>query len=81
MGRHIKATDIPVSVITAATQGNFEALSDVLNHYRYYIRKLSTRTLKDEYGNEYRFVDEEMVSRLQTKLILSIISNFKILPA
>ena len=81
MGRHINATDIPVNVITAATQGCPEAISYVLNHYKNYIRKLSTRILKDEYGNEYLFVDEEMVSRLQSKLILGIISNFKILPA
>ena len=58
-----------------------EAISYVLNHYRNYIRKLATRTLKDEYGNEYLFVDEDMASRLQSKLVFSIISDFSILPA
>ena len=81
MGRHVNATDIPVTVIAAATQGKPEAISYVLNHYRNYIRKLATRTLKDEYGNEYLFVDEDMSSRLQSKLVFSIISDFSILPA
>ncbi len=81
MGRHIKATDIPVPIILAAMKGETEAISYILHHYRNYIRKLSTRTLKDEYGNEYCFVDEDMVNRLQSKLIFSIISDFNILPA
>ena len=43
MGRHVNATDIPVTVIAAATQGKPEAISYVLNHYRNYIRKLAIR--------------------------------------
>lgn len=81
MGRHVKATDIPVPVIMAAIRGEPEAISYVLHHYQNYIRKLSMRTLKDEYGNEYLYVDSDMESRLQSKLIFSIVSDFKILPA
>ena len=81
MGRHVNTADIPVDIITAAIQGKPDAISYVLNHYKKYIRKLAAQTLKDEYGNEYLFVDEDMVNRLQSKLIFSIISDFSILPA
>ena len=81
MGRHVKAKEIPVPVIMAAIKGESEAIAYVLRHYRNYIRKLSTRTLRDEYGNEYLYVDSDMENRLKSKLIFSIISDFKILPA
>ena len=80
MGRHIKASDIPVTVITAAINAEPSAIAYILQHYRNYIRKLATRILKDEYGNEYLYVDTDMENRLQSKLIFSIISDFKILP-
>ena len=34
-----------------------------------YIAKLCTRTLKDDAGNTYSYVDEEMRNRLQVRLI------------
>lgn len=80
MGRNVKASDIPVNVITAAMQAEPYAIAYVLQHYRNYIRKLATRVLKDEYDNEYLYVDTDMENRLQSKLVFSIISNFKILP-
>ncbi len=48
MGRHIKASDIPVTVITAAMNAEPSAIAYILQHYRNYIRKLATRILKDE---------------------------------
>ena len=38
-------------------------------HYEGYIAKLCTRTLKDDAGNTYSYVDEEMRNRLQVRLI------------
>ena len=58
---------IPVPVILAAVSGE-------------YIRALATRPVKDEYGNEYLYVDEDMRLRLETKLIHSIVTSFKVLP-
>lgn len=81
MVRHVKAKDIPVPVIMAAIKGEPKAIAYVLHNYRNYIRKLSTRMLRDEYGNEYLYVDSDMENRLQSKLIFSIVSDFKILPA
>jgi hypothetical protein len=72
---------LPLPVILAAMEGDGEALAAVVNHYKGYIRYLAMRPLKDEYGNEYLCVDEDMRLRLEAKLIHSIVTGFKILPA
>ena len=40
-----------------------------MKHYEGYIATLCTRTLKDDAGNTYSYVDEEMKNRLQVRLI------------
>ena len=75
---HVKP--IPVPVILAAVNGDEIALAAVVAHYQKYIRALATRPVKDEYGNEYLYVDEDMRLRLETKLIHSIVTSFKVLP-
>ena len=55
---------IPVTVILAAVSGDENALAAVVAHYQKYIRALATRPVKDEYGNEYLYVDEDMRLRL-----------------
>lgn len=72
---------IPVPVILAAVNGDEEALAAVVAYYQNYIRALATRPLKDEYGNTYQYVDEDMRLRLETKLIHSIVTGFKVLSA
>ena len=72
--------NLPLSVIIASTSGDGQALGAVLAHYQRYIRSLATRTLTDEYGNEYYYVDEEMRLRLEARLIYCIVTDFKILP-
>lgn len=71
-------TEIPRQVIDGAVGGNAEDLAFILGYFSGYIKKLSTRTLKDEYGNEYLYVDEDMRLRLESKLMKSIVSNFEI---
>ena len=71
---------IPVPVILAAVNGDEDALAAVVAHYQKYIRALATRPLKDEYGNTYLYVDEDMRLRLETKLIHSIVTGFKVQP-
>jgi hypothetical protein len=65
----------------AAASGDSEALAAVVGHYEGYIRALATRPLRDDYGNEYLYVDEDMRLRLESKLIYSIITGFRVLPA
>lgn len=64
-------------VIYAASQGDAEAISKVLEHYEGYIITLSTRTLYDENGHPHICIDEGIRRRLQTKLIAAVL-NFKI---
>ena len=70
---------IPVPVILAAVSGDTDAIAAVLAHYQNYIRALATRPIKDEYGNEYLCVDEEMRLRLETKLICGIVTGFNVI--
>ena len=65
-------SDIPFSIIE-------KAIDYILAHYRNYIIRLSTRVARDENNNEYMYVDDDMRSRLESKLIYSIIKKFKIL--
>lgn len=76
-----KMKDLPFDIVIKAKAGDENALNAVIHHYAQYIRSLATRVLKDEYGNEYLYVDEDMRMRLETKLICSIVRDFKILPA
>lgn len=60
---------LPFNVISAASNGDTDAICAILKHYEGYIAKLSTRTLRDEDGNTYLYVDEEMRNRLKIRLI------------
>ena len=60
---------LPFPVISAAANGDTNAMCAILKHYGGYIAKLCTRTLKDDAGNTYYYVDEEMRNRLQVRLI------------
>lgn len=72
-------SDIPFSIIERAINEDIEAIDYILAHYRNYIIRLSTRVVHDENDNEYMYVDDDMRSRLENKLIYSIIKKFKIL--
>lgn len=72
-------SDIPFSIIEKAINEDIEAIDYILAHYRNYIIRLSTRVALDENNNEYMYVDDDMRSRLESKLIYSIIKKFKIL--
>ena len=69
-------SDIPFSIIEKAINEDIEAIDYILAHYRNYIIRLSTRVARDENNNEYMY---DMRSRLESKLIYSIIKKFKIL--
>ena len=72
-------SDIPFSIIEKAINEDIEAIDYILANYRNYILRLSTRVARDENNNEYMYVDDDMRSRLESKLIYSIIKKFKIL--
>jgi len=77
MGRALK--EIPTKIIFKAMDGDAEAMNYIKAQFKGYIIALSTRVLHDDAGNEYLYVDDDMCSRLETKLICSIIKDFKVL--
>ena len=60
---------LPYPVILAA-----EAMSIVMQHYQSYIAHLSIRKIRDERGNTYYGVDEDLRERLQSKLMRAVLS-------
>ena len=70
---------ISMPIIYEAMNGDELAISALIAHYRGYIRYLSRRPCRDALGFEHLYVDEDMQSRLESKLIYAVITNFKIL--
>lgn len=68
---------LPYTVIIAATKGDPEAMQIVVQHYEGYIASLSMRKLRDERGNIYYGIDEDIRDRLRSKLMRSVLS-FKV---
>ena len=68
---------LPYPVIIAATKGDPEAMAIVVKHYESYIASLSMRKLRDERGNTYWGIDDDIRDRLQSRLMRAILS-FKI---
>ncbi|WP_017472876.1 helix-turn-helix domain-containing protein [Amphibacillus jilinensis] len=68
---------LPYSIILAANKGEAEAMKVVIAHYESYMASLSMRKLRDEQGNIYWGMDEDVRDRLQSKLMQSVLA-FKI---
>lgn len=67
---------LPYPVILAATKGDPDAMKIVLQHYRSYIAHLSMQKIRDDSGNIYWGIDEDLRERLQAKLMRAVL-NFK----
>ncbi len=72
---HIKPLDF--AVIEKAAGGDMESISQVIEHYEPYLRELATKNLFDEFGKEYRYMDETLRCQLENNLIKSVL-KFKI---
>ena len=66
---------LPYPVILAATKGDPDAMKIVMQHYASYIAHLSTRKVRDEYGNTYYGIDEDMRERLRAKLMRVVLGH------
>ena len=62
---------LPYPVIIAATK------NIVVQHYESYIASLSMRKLRDERGNIYWGIDEDIRDRLRSRLMRAVLS-FKV---
>ncbi len=65
---------LPYPVIIAATKGDPEAMKIVVHHYESYIASLSMRKLRDECGNIYWGIDEDIRDRLRSRLMRAVLS-------
>ena len=68
---------LPYPVIIVATKGDPEAMNIVIQHYDSEIAYLSMRTLRNERGNTYYGIDEDIRDRLRSHLIRAVLS-FKV---
>ena len=68
----------PFNALKAASQGNSEAMMEILNHYGDYINRLSIRKYYDGNGQIAYFVDDTLRKRLEIALTLAI-SKFNIM--
>ena len=68
-----KRSLLPPAVILAAVSGEEPAIGQVLAYYERYITRLASKELYDRYGNLYFFVDDELKTELQNKLIAGIL--------
>ena len=64
---------LPYPVIIAATKGEPQAMNIVVQHYAGYIAYLSMRKLRDERGNTYYGIDEDIRDRLRSKLMQAVL--------
>ncbi len=64
---------VPFPLIVKATDGNAEAINQIIRHYRGYMTKRSLRLMKEEYGNQSMVVDEVLRGRMETRLITKIL--------
>ena len=65
---------LPYPIIIAATKGDPEAMAIVVKHYESYIASLSMRKLRDERGNTYWGIDEDIRDRLRSRLMRAVLS-------
>lgn len=61
-------------VIIAATKGDPQAMSIIVQHYESYISSLSMRKFRDESGNTYYGIDDDVRDRLRSKLMQAVLA-------
>ena len=54
---------VPFPLIVKATDGDVEAINQIVKHYRGYTSKRSLRRMTDEYGNSHMVIDETLRGR------------------
>ena len=69
-----KQNILPFPIVVLAVQGDVIAMNQILKHFEHYLNRLSQKTLFDELGNPYVYVEPEIKRALETKLIVAILS-------
>ena len=71
--RNYKGCELLLAVSNAAQAGDADAVEQVLRYYEGYINKLCTRMVYNESDCPHACLDEYMKSRLENKLIRTIL--------
>ena len=71
-GTVMKENELTYELICAAVKGDREALDQILIYYDDYINTLATVKAEDAQGNEYQYVDGDLKTRIQMKLVDAI---------
>ena len=67
---------VPFAIIQAAKNDDAEAVEFIFRHFEGYIAKKSLSTYKDEYGNAYSCVDDDLRCAAEFSLF-SAIAGFR----
>ena len=70
--KYYERNDLTYELICAAVNGEKTALEEILRFYDDYINALATVKGEDAQGKTYRYIDEDLKSRIQLKLIKAI---------
>lgn len=70
---------IPYEIIQAAVNSDEKALKYILDVFYPYIEKLATKSYFDELGYCRRETDYELISYIQSNLIMEIVHRFRLL--
>lgn len=70
---------VSYETIVKALQQDDSAIVEILLHYRNFLQELAGREVAEANGQRYHAVDNEMMLRLEVKLITSL-SKFRFLP-
>lgn len=68
----VKKNELTYELICAAVNGEKTALNRVLIYYDEYINALATIVNEDEQGEKHYYVDEDLKTRIQMKLVKAI---------
>ena len=62
----MKETDlVPYETIVAAANGDADAMQAIIRHYAPYIKHFSQRHYRDDYGNAFTMIDDEVRQQIE----------------
>lgn len=67
---------VPYETIVAAANGDADAMQTIIHHYTPYIKHFSQRHYRDDYGNTFTMIDDDVRQQIEIKLMYEIAVHF-----
>lgn len=67
---------IAYETIVAAQKGDADAMQKIIRHYEPYIKHFSQRHYRDDYGNTFTMIDDDIRQQIELKLMYEIAVHF-----